>query len=830
MDVNEKIRLAKEENWTSLDLRWGQLTQLPEELFELKNLKYLDLSWNRLCKLTEKILELKNLICLKLVHTGISDLPKTITELKKLRCLDIACNQIGHLPKILFELKDLVYLDLGLNEIRELPEGLFKLKNLIRLDLKMNYLKELPIEIVKLKNLTLLDISNNHIKKLPKEIVKLDKLDSLIIKDNILISPPTEIANQGFDAIRNYFESIEKSKEVIKLYEAKLIIVGEANVGKTSIVEQLKYRTFDEARNVTEGIETKKWEAKHNDGNKIEVNIWDFGGQEINHATHQFFLTERCLYLLVWDKEHKEYNDYWLNTVKFFGKNSPVIMVQNKTENKSEPLDRDKIKKSFGNVERFIEISCKYGKQIKHLDEIVGIEMSNLDNMGSDIPIEWIDVRKALEGSGKNYIKFVDYVDICKKYGVKTSEKARHLSTYLHELGVILYHKDNEILKNIIILKPSWATDAVYKVINSEKVKKNLGRFTLDDLYDIWNEDSLKNCQTELLHLMKDYDLCFRFGKSECYIVPQLLEEVKGLEIKFEKNDKLVYELEYEFMPPGILTKFMVRRNDLIFKDGFWKNCVLIKENDAMALIESLDSEKKILVKIVGWSTYELFILIRDAFSKIHKELNNPMVKECILCNCDECRLDIDEAYRFEYRELDKRLRIGISKAECRKNFNQTEISSLLQINEFLNIQSRENVTNYISIINYFNQNINGKVINMGGTNNFKGGNTNNFNGKDSSVTYIEDAHEEVNVNTNYGTKEIDFKALYDELSELLDKMNGQATETKHYTDTAEIAKAKEAAKEKDENKLKDCLLKVGKWTIGMISSIGASHIANLIP
>jgi len=29
------------------------------------------------------------------------------------------------------------------------------------------------------------------------------------------------------------------------------------------------------------------------------VNIWDFGGQEIYHATHQFFLTHRSLYLLL---------------------------------------------------------------------------------------------------------------------------------------------------------------------------------------------------------------------------------------------------------------------------------------------------------------------------------------------------------------------------------------------------------------------------------------------------------------------------------------------------------------------------------------------------
>ena len=39
--------------------------------------------------------------------------------------------------------------------------------------------------------------------------------------------------------------------------------------------------------------------------------MWDFGGQEIYHATHQFFLTRRSLYVLVDDtrKDDKSVQD-----------------------------------------------------------------------------------------------------------------------------------------------------------------------------------------------------------------------------------------------------------------------------------------------------------------------------------------------------------------------------------------------------------------------------------------------------------------------------------------------------------------------------------------
>ena len=55
---------------------------------------------------------------------------------------------------------------------------------------------------------------------------------------------------------------------------------------------------FDPKRKETPGIEIHTWPLKHG-GETVRLHVWDFGGQEILHATHQFFLTERTLYLLV---------------------------------------------------------------------------------------------------------------------------------------------------------------------------------------------------------------------------------------------------------------------------------------------------------------------------------------------------------------------------------------------------------------------------------------------------------------------------------------------------------------------------------------------------
>ena len=71
------------------------------------------------------------------------------------------------------------------------------------------------------------------------------------------------------------------------------------------------------------------------------MNVWDFGGQEIMHSTHQFFLTERSLYLVVLngrDGLEDEDAHYWLKMVESFGEGSPAIVVLNKIKEHAKQL------------------------------------------------------------------------------------------------------------------------------------------------------------------------------------------------------------------------------------------------------------------------------------------------------------------------------------------------------------------------------------------------------------------------------------------------------------------------------------------------------------
>ena len=121
-----------------LYLRDKNLIKLPEELFELRNLKTLDLGNNKLKKIPNGLSKLQNLETLILRH-----------------------NDLEELPEELFELKNLKILDLGNNKLKRISKGLSKLQNLETLILRHNELEEFPHELVELKNIKVLFLRHN---------------------------------------------------------------------------------------------------------------------------------------------------------------------------------------------------------------------------------------------------------------------------------------------------------------------------------------------------------------------------------------------------------------------------------------------------------------------------------------------------------------------------------------------------------------------------------------------------------------------------------------------------------------------------------------------
>jgi len=502
------------------------------------------------------------------------------------------------------------------------------------------------------------------------ELIKLD--------ENPLISPPIEVTKRGIESIRQYFKEIER-EETTHLFEAKLLVVGQGKVGKTYLMNRLVYDKIDPKTISTEGIDINRWIVKTKKTDKFQINFWDFGGQEIYHATHQFFLTKRSLYLFVWeartDADILSF-EYWLNTIKVLSDNSPVIVIQNKIDERKKSLNQENWKRRFQNILEYHDVSAIKSTGINRLRERIIREIENLPHIGDILPKRWMNIRQHLEALKENFIPYSYYERICSEYKMN-GEQTRRLSEYYHDLGVFLHFKNNPILQNTIFLKPEWATNAVYKVLDNPQVIGNYGIFRYKELGNIWKDrnEFPANIHIELVELMKSFELCFELPYGQEYIIPELLR-ANPPKTNWNYGDNLQFKYVYDFMPAGIITRFIVIAHDLIKENLYWKDGMVIARENAAALIVKTDNGT-IQIWIHGVEKKALLGIIRRHMDYIHSPYSNLKVSEMVPCLCEECRGD-PEPYFHPYQNLLKARLKRRKELQCQKSLDSISTKKLL--------------------------------------------------------------------------------------------------------------------------------------------------------
>lgn len=633
-----------------------------------------------------------------MVNTKVMSVIKNVTEFGW-QVVSLRNCGLTSIPIELFDYPDIVSIDLGnddqieeklRNKIKEIPPQISNIKRLSKLNLENNEIEKISEELSSLPRLKTLNLANNQIKELSEKIANMEGLIELNISNNPFDMLPPEIVARGIESIRNFFREL---KEQDFIYEVKLLIVGEGRVGKTCLSRALveeNYILDDEIS--TEGININRWVIPKDTIRKInpkierdlQINIWDFGGQEIYHSTHQFFLTKRSIYLLVTESRKEDSHDdfyYWLNIIKLLGDKSPVMMVLNKCDQPIKELPIKEYQTAFGNIISFNKISLK-GECKQSFNEFKNklIEIaSQLPHIGNPLPKVWVEIRRDIEElkiSGRNYISQSEYLEICKKH-YRREDSALFLSEYFHDLGVIIHFQNDIDLRDIIILNHEWITKGVYKILDDKEVIKNKGRFSYSDILRIWSDDEHKGKIRELISLMKNnkFDLCFELENGE-FLVPRLLP-VDEVDHKWEiLPDNTKFEFRYKFMPKGTLARLIVKMNSDIYDEKYWRYGVILKYDDTYAIIKEKYFENKITIELKGQNSREFLFLIRKAINQIHKDFNKLEVHEMVPCNCQICSSS-ESPHFYEFNLLKRYELNDIMNIRCEISLQEVPVFEL---------------------------------------------------------------------------------------------------------------------------------------------------------
>ncbi|TCT38798.1 leucine-rich repeat domain-containing protein [Martelella mediterranea] len=169
---------------TGLDMEDAHLTEVPDAVFELKNLQRLDLSSNRLVHVPSRIGALSKLLELNLSANNLTRIPPEIRNLSHLTDLDIAGNQIADVPREIGRLHALSELDLSHNQITELPPEIGNLKDVRLLHLSHNRLSALPAEIGLMESLERLHLASNTLRAIPETVIDLPRFSHVDLGSN----------------------------------------------------------------------------------------------------------------------------------------------------------------------------------------------------------------------------------------------------------------------------------------------------------------------------------------------------------------------------------------------------------------------------------------------------------------------------------------------------------------------------------------------------------------------------------------------------------------------------------------------------------------------
>lgn len=536
----------------------------------------------------------------------------------------------------------------------------------------------MPPEIAKLKNLTELDISHNQLTSLPPELLDLG-LDikweyqagkkGIFLEKNPLENPPIEIVKQGREAIVNYFKSLESEKKLLN--EVKVLLVGDGGAGKTSLVKRIFEEEIDGNESQTQGINIKKLTI-NNENKEIKANFWDFGGQEIMHATHQFFLSKRSLYILVLDGRKDERPEYWLKLIENFGGDSPVLVVINKIdENPAFELNRKFLREKYPSIRGFYRLSCKSGKGIRNFSNILEEELKAVKHLEIKWPKSWFDVKSKLEKMRPNctsdfpnenkceycsFIQYNEYKMMCDEEGISSESEQNTLVDFLHDLGVILHFRDIPLL-NTHVLEPEWVTDAVYKLVNSKEIAESRGVLKLDMFAEILKQKTERDFHYPpdqygfFISLMKKFELAYEIDDSTL-LFPCLLE-IQEPDFEFDYEGTLKFIIDYDFLPPSVMPRFIVKMNRDIKDDLRWRTGVVLEDKGyhSTAVVRADIEAKRVSIYVNGNQRRDYFAVILQRFREINNNFEKLKATEKIpLPDNPEVTVSYDHLIKLELK------------------------------------------------------------------------------------------------------------------------------------------------------------------------------------
>ncbi|NWZ21101.1 LRRK2 kinase, partial [Asarcornis scutulata] len=708
----------------------------------LKELKILNISKNSISSLAENVfmgctkLELFNarmnaleimpdlsssITTLKLSQNNFINVPETILLLPHLRSVDLSQNKIISLPGPVhwksLNLRELLFNHNQIG-ILDLSEKACAWSRLEKLHLSNNKLKEIPPQIGFLENLTSLDVSYNpDLRFFPDEMGRLSKIWDLPLEGLHLNFDFKHVGCKARDIIRFLQQRLKKA---VPYNRMKLMIVGNTGSGKTTLLQQLMKCKRSEfcCPKATVGIDVKDWiiQGKGKMKKELILNVWDFGGQEEFYSTHPHFMTQRALYLAVYDlsKGQAEVDAMkpWLFNIKARASTSPVILVGTHldvSDEKQHKACMSKITRELLNKRGFPAIqNYHFVNATEESDSIIRLrkiiikeslhfKIRDQPVVGQLIPDSYLELEKRILLERKNVP--VEFPVIDQKRLLELVQESQlqldenelpHAIHFLNESGVLLHFQDPALqLRDLYFVDPKWLCKIMAQILTVKmegfsKYPKGIVKRSDVEKFLLKKSKFPKIYMSQYFKLLEKFQIALPLGEDQLLIPSSLSDHRPVIELPHCENSEIIIRLyEMPYFPMGFWSRLInrlleispymlsgraraLRPNRMYWRQGIYLNW----SPEAYCLVESavFDNNPDSFLKITAPSCRKGCILLGQVVDHIDSLMEEwfPGLLDIDVCGEGETLLKKWALYSFEDGEEHQKILLDdlLKKAE----------------------------------------------------------------------------------------------------------------------------------------------------------------------
>ena len=462
------------------------------------------------------------------------------------------------------------------------------------------------------------------------------------------LNVPDEIKAQGAAAVGQYLERLGDDTE--RLNEARIIILGEKGAGKTSIARKLIDIDADlpQEHESTPGVSVLGWRLEDNQGgDAMNVHIWDFAGHAITHAAHRCFMSSRCLYIYVYDGrgEHANRPDYWLEQIRVYGGQSPVLFLINEKDDHRPNVERKTLQNRYPSIQDYysFDIWSEDQEKLKSFRGAVADLLRNnpawnRQEISADAYRIKEELRTHFENNRADSITREQFDEIAEKTDASPEMHGKILED-LHTLGICLWYNTEDMRDfNQLVLNPDWISNGIYKIINwGDKKEKHI--MSVDDVTEIFTgEDKPRYPRDKirfLFKLMNVYELAF-FKDSQIFVPILLPADRPDTFPDFPDDERLTMCFHVEkALPPNVVSRLIVRHNEELGDENeVWRKGAVLRYCSGDAIALAIEDERSIHVRVKGADKTQYISHLRDTLKAIfesYKEMHPDVLYEVLV-------------------------------------------------------------------------------------------------------------------------------------------------------------------------------------------------------